>query len=74
MGSEDITCTSIDEAMKSTYKDGAVWVKPWRGTADRIGVRDCPRNDLDFLIPHTTTRDLKVILSSIHRVMGTVEK
>ena len=66
--------TCVDKTVQTSNKDSAVWVKPWGRTANRVGVRESPRNDLDFLIPHTATRDLEVVLSSIHWVVSAVEK
>ena len=66
--------TSIDESMESPDKDCAVWVQPWGGAADGVGVRESPGNDLDLLISDTTAGDLEVVLGCIHRVMCAVEK
>ena len=60
--------------METTNKHSAVGVKARGWTADGIGIRQSPGNDLDLLITNTTTRDLKVVLCSIHGVMGAVEK
>ena len=60
--------------MESPDKDCAVWVQPWGGAADGVGVRESPGNDLDLLISDTTAGDLEVVLGCIHRVMCAVEK
>lgn len=60
--------------MEPTDKHGTVGVKAWGGTADGIGIRQSPGNDLHLLITNTTAGDLEVVLCSIHGIMGTVQE
>ena len=60
--------------METTHKDSAVGVKAWGGTTDGIGIGQSPWDDLNLLISDTTAGDLKVVLGSVHGVMGAVQE